>query len=59
MTSLVVNAAFIDRVKDRGEAEVFYEVYKCCIDQQAGQYPIYCGIYDLAFPPFPFIGVYV
>ena len=31
----------IDQVKNRGEAEVFYEVYISHIDQSQGQYPIY------------------
>ena len=44
----------IDRVKDRGKAEVFYKVYISHIDRSRGQYPIYRTYIDpiLAFFPF-------
>ena len=41
LTEKEVNTGYINRVKDRGEAEVFYEVDISCIDRFRGQYYIY------------------
>ena len=46
LTEKEVNTGYINRVKDRGEAEVFYEVDISCIDRFRGQYYIY-----RVFPP--------